>query len=332
MTPFAELTPRAQVALLRPYAAEFAAEYGLKPIKISLANHGFNTTFRIDTATKSYALRMNINSVRSLENLRAEIFWTSRLANSPVHAAKPVKAKNGDWILIRTIPSLPRETAVAVYEWLPGRKFPGIPSKATMKELGRVTRLLHENTEGLALPNDAALPLFEDVLLGKPLELREHGFTGDLGVMQAVVDEANAVVKVLAKKPAQIIHYDLHRYNIMKERSTLHVLDFDDCLLGWPMVDASVSMYYARTFKPSASFRTTKEPAYWQGFGSRPTDHGISERDFEALVASRRVMLCNELFQMMNADYRKKVVVYANKGAELMASFLKNGVYDPTTQ
>jgi len=332
MTPFSELTPRAQVALLRPYAAEFAAEYGLKPTNISLANHGFNTTFRIDTDSKTYALRMNINSVRSIENLRAEIFWTSHLANSSVHAAKPVKAQNGDWILIRTIPSLPRETAVAVYEWLPGRKFPGTPSTSTMQELGRVTRLLHENTDALALPKGADLPVFNDVLLGKPLELREHGFTGDLSVMQAVVDQANDVAKVLAKKPAQIIHYDLHRYNIMKKGSTLHVLDFDDCLLGWPMVDASVSMYYARTFKPSANFRSVKEPAYWAGFGSQPTDHGISETDFEALVASRRVMLCNELFQMMNADYRKKVVVYANKGAELMASFLKTGVYDPVPQ
>lgn len=330
MTPYSELEPRAQIALLRPYAAEFAAEYGLEPIKISLANHGFNTTFRIDTKDKTYALRMNINSVRSIENLRAEIFWTSHLADSPVNAAKPVKAKNGDWILIRTIPSLPRETAVAVYEWLPGRKFPGVPSAGTMRELGRVTRLLNENTAGLELPKGAALPVFEDVLLGKPLQLTEHGFTGDLGVMQAVVDQANDVVKVLGKKPAQIIHYDLHRYNIMKQGSTLYVLDFDDCLLGWPMVDASVSIYYARTFKPSANFRSVKETAYWKGFGSQPTDHGISERDFEALVASRRVMLCNELFQMMNADYRKNVVVYANKGAELMASFLKTGVYDPS--
>ena len=77
---FAALTSGQQVHQLRAVALEALRAYPLEVNRLSLLSHGFNTIFRVDDARgQKFALRLNVNSRRSLENVRAELAWLEAL-------------------------------------------------------------------------------------------------------------------------------------------------------------------------------------------------------------------------------------------------------------
>ena len=78
---FEDLSTAAQVARIRRTAFAALADYPLEVARLRLLNHGFNTTYRVDTTDgRRFALRINVNSRRSPQNLAAEVAWLTALA------------------------------------------------------------------------------------------------------------------------------------------------------------------------------------------------------------------------------------------------------------
>lgn len=319
---FADRSNRSQIATLRPYAQKFAQQFGLKPLKISIANHGFNSTFKIVTASGDYALRINTHSIRTPQNLRAEIAWTSQLAKSPISAARPHGSPSGEYILNADLPGHPRPIAAVCYHWLPGRRFPANPSVDLYKSLAVTTANLHKNVPNLA--DNESLPTLTDCCHDYDFRFTKPEHTLHLPLFQEIRDQANATLKKLAKtNPPQVIHYDLHRSNLKRQGDQIYVLDFDDCLIAPPLMDIAISFYY---FRGKPEIRNL-EPDFWAAYGSHYSDYGLSEREFEALIAGRRLMLINEFVAIPLEFFQNILPVWIERSVVDFNQFLKTGQF-----
>lgn len=319
---YADRSNRSQIAALHPYAKSFASQFGLKPTKIQIVNHGFNSTFKITTESDTFALRINTHSIRTPENLNAEITWTSQLVDTPVSAARPHPALNGEYILHDTLPGHPRPLAAVCYHWLGGQRFPAKPSSNLYNSLALTTRFLHENTP--KLPANANLPTLTDCCHDYEFRFTKPEHIKHYPLFQEIRDHANSTLTKLAKtNPPQIIHYDLHRSNLKREGNIVHVLDFDDCLIAPPLMDIAISFYYFRT-KPELR---DLEPEFWTAYGSHYSDYGLSERDFEALIAGRRLMLINEFVAIPLEFFQNILPAWVDRSVVDFNHFLSKGTF-----
>ncbi len=319
---YADRSNRSQIATLRPYANSFAQQFGLKPLNIQIINHGFNSTFKVTTDQGKFALRINTHSIRTPENLNAEIAWTSQLASSPVSAARPHPAPSGEFILYDTLPGHPRPLAAVCYHWLEGRGYPALPTQNLYNSLALTTRYLHKNPT--RLPSNANLPVLTDCCHDYDFRFTKPEHTQHLPLFQQIRDRANSALQKSAKsKPPQVIHYDLHRLNLKRQSNTIHVLDFDDCLIAPPIMDIAITFYYFRSQPQMHSM----ESSFWQAYRGHYSDYGLEESEFEALVAGRRLFLINEFVAIPLASMQARIPAWIERSLVDFNNYLTNGTF-----
>lgn len=68
------------MAVLAPVAREAARQFGLEVVGLELVLHGYGTTFRVETTTGRYALRVNTNSQSTPAEVPAPQTWQLAIA------------------------------------------------------------------------------------------------------------------------------------------------------------------------------------------------------------------------------------------------------------
>ena len=102
-------------------------------------------------------------------------------------------------------------------------------------------------------------------------------------VAERVITEAWAVGR------PQVVHGDLHEWNVHLAGGRMHVFDFEDMMLALPSQDVAISLYHSRT-RPdreevSASFR--------KGYESVAEWPVADRRQLDGFMAARQVLLMN---------------------------------------
>jgi hypothetical protein len=74
MKPFADMTIDEQIASMDGCLAEIIGQYDLGQYEAESINHEFNPSLKVTSGSgEKFALRINVNSTRSLANLNGEI-------------------------------------------------------------------------------------------------------------------------------------------------------------------------------------------------------------------------------------------------------------------
>ena len=324
--PFGELTHRQQLNLLRPIAREFATRFGHANAEINCINHGFNTTFKLTTAQGvRYAMRININSFRSDGETNFEVNWVKSIGEeTDIPVATPQVSLSGQMVESIAVDWRRDPLKCVLYSWLEGRAYHYRNSQKTAQHLGEVTTQLHRHGENFRSPFRDDLTLFKDCTFGHPVNFGDAEKEFDMSPVMEMVQRANCIIERLKNSPAIPIHYDLHAGNIKIKDGKAVLLDFDDCILGWPMLDASVSRYYFRHMKPESV------DAYFRGLGWTPPDLGFTWNDFHTLQASRAIFLANEFLKMETAELIDMAKPFAIATIKRCENFLRTGAWDYT--
>ena len=152
MIAFADLPRGAQLVQLRRAALKVLERYGLGASRLRLLDHGYNTTFRVDAADgRRFALRINVNSRRSLANVRAEIEWVAALGReTALHLPHPAIARDGNAVQLVPVDGLA--------EPRPAVRGSGSRSAATTR-LGRAvkSRSAHAGPRGLTCAHGSSV-------------------------------------------------------------------------------------------------------------------------------------------------------------------------------
>lgn len=305
-----------------------AEQFGWADAEMRLLNHGYNTTFGLRKGDERAALRINVNSLRSEDQLKGELAWVHALEESEVWVPLPILKRDGSGYLAelssrRLMPEREEsDTMFAVlYGWLPGRTAGHQWTPEVARAVGVATTQLHEHARTWKQPCEAYYSTPHDVMIGCPLNPRavRPGF-------ETVLERGNTVIDRLHRdQPLIPVHFDIHMWNLKWYRGRLAVFDFDDCRLGWPSWDVAITLFYMRRFANPAECET----AYWEGLGKTLDDLGVSHDEMEALIASRGVFLASEMLGEWTAELQQMGTKYVDVTEQRVQHYLETGTFDP---
>jgi Ser/Thr protein kinase RdoA (MazF antagonist) len=209
---------RERAARLRPLAERAVARYDLPSPTLTLLTNDWNCVFRIDTVDGSrYVLRIGLPE-SGPDRALAEAAWLAALAtDGSVVVPEPVPAHDGSLAVVAEAEGVPEPRTCVVFKWLEGRPLIEVSSEENLEAFGATIARLHLQAAGFHVPPGMRV-------WDSPYPFEEP----------RVLFEA---------EPPRMIHADLHEDNVfVRADGSLAVLDFDDCLAGWPVQDLGVTV------------------------------------------------------------------------------------------
>ena len=317
---FFDLESEKQQESLTTFAHELLANYGIHTAKVSCINYEFNATFSIETESGiKYAMRININSTRTAENMRAEVEWVRHLnRTSGVHTPTPIATVNDEYITSGYHSDSAQTLNAVMYSWLDGEEIGDEPTVEQLHEVGRAIARLHQESTDFALSSGNLLPTFSDFFWGTEDYLfSEKSVLSDKD--RGLIEQARDVImrhtdELYQSSLVHIIHADCHGWNLMWNEGKLSIFDFDDCGFGVEAQDLAVALYYLDTPEQDA--------ALVQGYKSVRALPEYSEHAMKALLLQRRLLLLNYLFETKNPEHKEMLPAYLEKSLERVSTFL----------
>ena len=317
---FFDLPVEDQQNSLTTFATELLKDYGIHGAKVSCINFEFNATFAVESESGAkYALRININSTRTVDNMKGEIEWVRHLnRTSGIHTPTPIATVKDDYIVSALHADSGQTLYGLMYSWLEGEELGDEPTMEQLHEVGRAIATLHQESTDFALSADAALPTFNDFFWGtEDFLFSEKSVLSDAD--RALIQQAHDLIMqftndLYENSKVHIIHADMHGWNLMWNQDQLSVFDFDDCGYGVEAQDLAVTLYYLDT--------PEQDEALLNGYKSVRPLPTYSANAMKALLLQRRLLLLNYLFETKNQEHKEMLPAYLEKSLERVSTFL----------
>jgi Ser/Thr protein kinase RdoA (MazF antagonist) len=254
-----------------------------------------------------FALRINVNSDRTYDNLRGEIAFVRFLnEKATVNLPKPIASKKGEFALSVTSALLERDLGVALYSWLDGEELGDEPSEHALRKLGAAMAAMHQATADFTLPDNAQLPFLKDFLWqtqdvifasGSPLSKEDIEL-----LTKAKIEIERIIENLYSGSKAIAIHADLHGGNVFSHEDKIYIFDFDDAGFGLPIQDLATALYYLDTPEQDAALL-----AGYQSVSELPRH---DKHQLNGLLLQRRIILLNYLYETTNQEHRDMAPEY----------------------
>ena len=317
---FFDLPVEDQQNSLTNFANELLKDYGIRDAKVSCINFEFNATFAVESESGvKYALRININSTRTVDNMKAEVEWVRHLnRTSGVHVPTPIATVKDDYIVSGLHADSDQILSAVMYSWLDGEEIGDEPTSQQLHEVGKAIATLHQESTDFTLSGNNALPTFNDFFWGtEDLLFSDKSVLSDAD--RALIQRAHDLIMkftidLYQNSPVHIIHADMHGWNLMWNEGQLSVFDFDDCGYGVEAQDLAVTLYYLDT--------PEQDEALLNGYKSVRPLPTYSANAMKALLLQRRLLLLNYLFETKNQEHKEMLPAYLEKSLERVSTFL----------
>jgi Ser/Thr protein kinase RdoA (MazF antagonist) len=315
---FADLSIEQQVETMLPLARQIIDGFDIGECELESINHEFNSTFKVTASSgERFALRINVNSKRTLPNLKAEIFWVGQLATvEGLTVPVPIKNRNSEYISTAWHPMLERNLHAVLFSWLDGEELGDEPTEEMMRATGRAMARMHAASRDTKLPEGASLPIVDDVFWdnGDSIEPSDLVASEEKAIIAGAVEKIEAITRDLySRNRPQLIHADVHPWNVMWQGVDVAVFDFDDCVIGLPVQDIAVTLYYNDTAEQDAAFL-----AGYQELAPLPE---FTQYEISALKLQRRIVLLSYILETENPEHRAMVPEYLAKTLKQIQQF-----------
>lgn len=318
---YSELSSDQQIESLVETAKTALAAHGIGLAELENINHEYNSTFAVvDTDGHKYALRININSGRTAANIAGEVFFIESLAATKnFNLAKPIANSAGTFVTAVHHQGLAKELNCVLFSWLEGEDLGDEPTIDQVREVGKSMAQMHEATAGLKLPIESELPVFDDFLWGVDDFLlttdSELNATEQSKIAQAKREIEKVIAELYATSDTQLIHADLHGWNLKWHDNQLAVFDFDDCGIGLAVQDLATAIYYLDTEDQVSALK--------DGYASVQPLPKFKDHEMKALLLQRRIHLLNYLYETQNPEHREMLPEYQAETIRRIEKFLK---------
>jgi Ser/Thr protein kinase RdoA (MazF antagonist) len=305
---------------LEAFSHQILSRYPIDVKSAVSINYEYNATLKVETADgQLFALRMNTNSPRTPENLRAEIAFVRFLAeDGRVRVPRPIENREGNFYTSILHEASGRMFHCVLYSWILGEELEDEPTDEQLSALGVAMATMHVAAQGFELPEGSSLPTFDD-----PLWWTEDFLLSGKSVLDAEAKDLisralsaikSGVAKYFANGTPMLIHADMHGGNVLWYQDSLSVIDFDDCGFGFPLQDLATALYYLDTPEQDAAFK--------RGYASIAPVPECSEQDMKMLFLQRRIVLLNYLYETSNLEHRSMIPDYQEETLRRIRNFL----------
>jgi len=305
---------------LEVFSLQILSKYPIDVKSTVSINYEYNATLKVETTDgQLFALRINTNSPRTPENLRAEIAFVRFLAeDGRVKVPHPIKNYEGNFYTSILHEVSGRMFHCVLYSWILGEELEDEPTDEQLSALGIAMATMHVAAQGFKLPEGSSLPTFDD-----PLWWTEDFLLSEKSVLDAEAKDLisaalsaikSGVAKFYASETPILIHADMHGGNVLWYENSLSVIDFDDCGFGFPLQDLATALYYLDTPEQDAALR--------RGYESIAPVPECSEKEMKMLFLQRRIVLLNYLYETSNLEHRSMIPEYQEETLRRIKNFL----------
>jgi len=305
---------------LEVFSLQILSEYPIDVKSAVSINYEYNATLKVETADEQLiSLRINTNSHRTPENLRAEIAFVRFLAeDGRVKVPHPIKNHEGNFYTSILHEASGRMFHCVLYSWILGEELEDEPTDDQLSALGVAMATMHVAAQDFELPEGSSLPTFDDPLWWTEDFLLSEKSVLDVEAKDLISAALSAIKSGVAKFYANgtpiLIHADMHGGNVLWYEDGLSVIDFDDCGYGFPLQDLATALYYLDTPEQDAALR--------QGYESVAPVPECSEKEMKMLFLQRRIVLLNYLYETTNLEHRSMIPEYQEETLRRIKNFL----------
>ena len=302
MKDFEALTQRGQLRRIHQVAGRALEAFGqADATRISLLDHGENTTFRARVAqpleprgehlsSDSLLVRCHRPGYNTSAVIESELMWLEALHEAGVAVQLPLRDSDGRGVIQVDVEGVPGGRQVSVLRWAQGSMIRRSKTHH-MKHIGALTAQLHEHAVGWEPPAGFERPRID---MQQRFNVSEDLSAADLVARmtprQAQTHQrASAYVRGIYDMLDEqvLIHADLHMGNMVFAGGQARPIDFDDCGMGPLAYDFAVALmsWYGR---PDFDARVE---AFVQGYTAR-AGHAPDLTHMEDMIIARTAEMC----------------------------------------
>jgi Ser/Thr protein kinase RdoA (MazF antagonist) len=294
--PFAELTYRGQVRRLRQLAEKALAAYELGDARFELLNCWNNTTFRVDTATERYVLRINRPGFQDTPAIRSELIWLTALKQEAnLNVPEPVPNKDGELLTTVSVAVVPQPRDCVLFRWLNGQFLEKRLNAKSLQLAGVFLAKMHQHAQRFVLPTGFTRKKWDfDLFMGGEPGIDKSRFDALLSseerrVFEVMAGRIERELETLGEAPEVfgLIHADFHHGNYLFYKGELYAIDFDECGFGHYVYDVAVALSEIRHRE---EFPVMRE-AFLEGYRQIRRFPESLEEHIESLIIARLLML-----------------------------------------
>lgn len=342
MKPFDQLTHLGRGRRLRPLVHDLLRRYGIASARLSQVRESVNIVFRVEApGGRRCVLRMtppwHFHGVR---DVRSEIAWMRALSReTTIGLPAPIPDRNGDDVLTAAWPEIPGPWHCVLFSWVPGRQLAQRWTEANVERYGRLSARLHAHGRRFTPPGDFRIRTFANAFphcvagFENPERLVLRDDLGErlmppgrreifLETERRVQGEIDRLFRTDRPQP---IHNDLHPWNVLVSREGLFALDFENCLLGFPVQDLGTTLHYMQSHFTRKLPVEATQAAFRRGYESIQPWPEQHPGQVAAMTAAHRLLLCNYYAASEDPEYQRFAIAFFEKMEAPLRAFLASG-------
>ncbi|MFP3883526.1 MAG: phosphotransferase enzyme family protein [Actinomycetota bacterium] len=274
--------------------------FGIREVT-HLATHS-NVLYRVVRDNKQeFVLRVGTPHANHRSNIEIEVEWLDAIKrDTNLDVVTPIHTADGGLIVDEFDDQIEKERSCVLFSWIPGQPMGTGSGPFAYRLLGTMCAALQAHGRTWT-PPEAATPRrwdqvfyyeedFDPIVIDNP----RFGHLFDISrrkmilrafaLSQTVIDESYA-----ESSAPQIVHGDLHEWNVHFAGARLYAFDFEDVMLALPAQDVSICLYSSR----NSEIRDDIRSAFRKGFESIAPWPVVDDRQLDAFHAARQIMLMN---------------------------------------
>lgn len=287
---------------LLPFAQRVLKRYSFLAREVThLATHS-NVMYQvISESGQQMVLRVGTPHANTRSNIGYEVAWVDALGRETnLDVVKPIRTAGGALIVDEHDEALGMTRPCVLFTWIPGAPLGSGAGPFGYRLLGQMSASLQAH--GKTWQPEGGLDamrrwdrLFyygteiDQVVVSNPV----YGHLFEIqrrSIIMKASDLASQVIKdSWAADRAQVVHGDLHEWNVHMAGSRLYAFDFEDVMVALPAQDVATSLYHSRNDDQKAAIHK----AFRKGFESVAPWPIIDESQLDGFHAARQIMLMN---------------------------------------
>lgn len=292
---------QAEAARLLPLAHKALKRYPFLTREVShLATHS-NVLFRVVTQSgELLVLRVGTPHANSRSNIEVEVAWLDALNHeSQLEVVRPIRTAGGALIVDEYDEVLDKERACVLFSWIPGQPMALGSGPFAYRLLGAMCASLALHGKTWEPPPNVEMRRwdrvfyyeedFDPIIVHNPLYGHLFGPRRATAIRKAIELSEEVITESYSTVEPQVVHGDLHEWNVHLGGSRLYAFDFEDVMQALPAQDVAISLYSSRSSESTDEIRS----AFRRGYEAISEWPVVDERQLDGFHAARQIMLMN---------------------------------------
>ena len=291
----------AEASRLLPIARKVLERYPFEIRDLEhLATHS-NVMYRVVTDEgRQMVLRVGDPFGNSRVNIEYEVAWLAALnRDTDIDVVAPIPTGYGAMIVDAREPDSDLTRPCVLFSWVPGVPLADGAGAFGYRQLGQMCASLQLHGRTWQPPNPEGMRKWDRIFYYDqgldPIIIYDARFDHVFSPgRRTIIDKAgqaatNVIDASWQTATGQVVHGDLHEWNVHTVRTRLYAFDFEDVMIALPAQDVSVCLYSSRSNDRASEIQVAFRKGY-EEFLPWPLD---DDEQLDGFHAARQIMLMN---------------------------------------